>query len=159
MKFRLAVFIIFLAAAQIKAGSFGISVPLVKDKIYIGPYLDFHSPVIGGIIDGGLIYTRKDMEAISNKKWLGYYFDGYITANLLNEHFFNIKTGIGYSFHHLIHIDETLRYHAMPVLIKISYRFPTGMTIFYQFNYPLLKNSEFHWEQKFMNQIGIGFNF
>ncbi len=139
--------------------SFGVDIPLITNKVYFGPYIQIGGKTVDFCFNMGLNYTREENIAINKKQWLGYYLNIDFLLNLMHKDNFILKSGIGYSFHHLAHIDRSLKYHIMPFIVKFEYITPTKVKIFYKFQYPLIHSSDIEFEDSFINSVGIGIAF
>ncbi len=138
----------------------GLSFPMIKGKFYVAPYFDISSKLIGGYFDIGLAYTTEDNESINNENWLGYYLNTELYLRPLPLKPINFKAGLGYSFHHLAHIDGSLKYHIFPLNITAEYHLPTtSLVLFYKFQYPIAHTDDMEFETSFINFIGVGFSF
>lgn len=133
---------------------FGLNFPIVKDKFYIAPQFDFSSRWAGFYFDMGLMYSRKEIQGFEDKQWLGYFLDAEVFVKFSPRPDITIKTGIGYAFDHLANLDNSLKFHQMPVFITAEYQLPIGLKLFYRLKYPIFKSEDM--DMKVINCLGIG---
>ncbi|MBP7461807.1 MAG: hypothetical protein KBA26_11005 [Candidatus Delongbacteria bacterium] len=157
--FLISLLTLFPTLPPLVAAQFGIglTVPMIQDKVYVAPQFDIASEWFGFYFDMGLMYTRRDIQGFEDKHWLGYYLNSELFFRFSPRPDFCVKTGTGYAFDHVVHIDNSLKYHQMPLFITAEYRLPAGLKLFYRLKYPIFKSEDL--DMKLVNTIGIGWVF
>jgi len=139
--------------------STGMSAPLIQDKVYFAPYVDYSWLLFGCYADIGLMYTQHSSSKTLDKTWLGYFIDFDCYAKIPVHQQWDAKAGLGYAFHHLANVDQSLRYHQLYALTSFDFYPIRKLKLSYRFQFPLIKSKDMDLNQPFVQTLTIGYRF